>query len=133
MQLQEQEKLRQFRPAVLNNLPTSQNKKFRAAVVEINQLVDEIVDKRQQEIRAGADVPNDVLALLLQAKTHANEPMPTAMIRAQILNFLRAGTDTTASCLTWTLYCISQHPAVEEQVNSFCCCCCCCGSQLRIF
>ena len=36
-----------------------------------------------------------------------------AAARAQVLNFFRAGTDTTAASLCWTLIELSQHPKLK--------------------
>lgn len=37
-------------------------------------------------------------------------------LRDMLFNFLIAGRDTTAVCLTWLFYEVAQHPAVEAKV-----------------
>ncbi len=61
--------------------------------------------------RSGAD-RGDVLALLMQAHDEDGSTLSDAELIAHTLTLFVAGHETTANALTWTLFLLSQHPAV---------------------
>ncbi len=78
-----------------------------AAIATIRDMVSQIVAYR----RTRPAVANDFLALLL-----ASGELSDRQVRDQIITLLLAGHETTAKAMSWTLYLLSQHPAVEERV-----------------
>jgi len=59
----------------------------------------------------------DLLSKFICAKDQHGKPKFDDQYLLDILkNFLIAGRDTTATCLTWTLYLLSKHPDVEEKL-----------------
>ena len=50
------------------------------------------------------------------------ETLDDKFYRDLIMNFIIAGRDTTANALSWCIYTITTHPAVETKVGSVCMC-----------
>src|SRR5882757_8514428 len=61
----------------------------------------------------------DILTLLLEARDpETGEPLSEVEIRANILTFIAAGQETTANCITWSLYLLSQSTEWRERVKA---------------
>jgi cytochrome P450 len=73
---------------------------FRKACTNVHRYVEQYIEKRQQE-RASADAEKSSYAFIDQI---AEESGSVGGLRDQLLNVLLAGRDTTACCLSWTLY-----------------------------
>src|SRR5258708_13201766 len=64
-------------------------------------------------------MPRDILTFL--AKAHDPEtgaPLSGSEIRANILTFIAAGHETTANCITWALFLLSQSSQWRERVHA---------------
>jgi cytochrome P450 len=88
-----------------------------------NGIVDELIDKASK----GDD--NSFVGMFIKDTEGANmlkndEKKFRVFIRDMVLNFLIAGRDTTAQCLTWTVFELAQAPHVvkkaREEVDSIC-------------
>ncbi|KOU09386.1 cytochrome P450 [Streptomyces sp. NRRL F-5755] len=91
--------------------PTPANRRAAAATVELHAVCDRIVAARQAagELDDGADL----LSLLTRAGNAADGGLDATEIRDQVLVFLLAGHETTATSLAFTLHLLARHP--EEQ------------------
>jgi cytochrome P450 len=70
--------------------------------------IDNVIAARRERIAAG-DAPRDILTLLLEAHDpETGEGLSEMEIRANILTFIAAGHETTANCITWSLFLLSQ-------------------------
>jgi cytochrome P450 len=96
-------------------LPTLANRRFHEAVRVLNRIVMDLVRQRRQE---GRD-HGDLLSILLQARDEeTGEGMTDDQLRSQVLTFLLAGHETTATALTWTWYLLATHAAVRQRVRA---------------
>lgn len=59
---------------------------------------------------------DDVLSLLLSARDDAGDPLPSRVIRDQLITLLVAGHETTATALAWAVERIARHPDLQEQL-----------------
>jgi len=76
-----------------------------------------IATRRRRRAEAPGDVPQDLLTLLLAATDpQTGERLTETEVRANVLTFIAAGHETTANCLTWSLYLLSQSPEWRERV-----------------
>ena len=65
------------------------------------------------------DVPRDILTFLLEARDpETGEALSEAEIRANILTFIAAGQETTANCITWSLFLLSQSPKWRQRIQA---------------
>ena len=80
--------------------------------------IDKIIATRHRRLaHAPGDVPEDLLTLLLNAlDPDTGRRMTEAEVRSNILTFIAAGHETTANCLTWSLFLLSRSPVWNERV-----------------
>jgi cytochrome P450 len=74
--------------------------------------IDRLIETRRRRLAENTEgVPQDLLTLLLGATDpHTGKRLGEAEVRANVLTFIAAGHETTANCLTWSLYLLSQAP-----------------------
>ncbi|MFI5783401.1 cytochrome P450 [Nocardia sp. NPDC051570] len=96
---------------VLNRLPLPRNREWTELVARLHPLVDRVIaDYRRTDTRRP-----DLLSMMLDARDGGNT-MSDSVIHDQIVTILLAGTETTATGLSWTFALLSAHPAVEQRV-----------------
>ena len=59
----------------------------------------------------------DLLSRFMQLKGPDGKPYTDAYLRSIVINFILAGRDTTASCLSWLMYCLAKNPAAEARLR----------------
>jgi cytochrome P450 len=84
----------------------------RASLRFFEQTIDALIAARRKRRADNPEaLPRDLLALLLDARDpETGEGLTEAEVRANVLTFIAAGHETTANCLTWSLYLLSQAP-----------------------
>lgn len=82
--------------------------------------VDTIIATRRRQVADNKpDVPRDILTLLLEAHDpETGAALSETEIRANVLTFIAAGQETTANCITWSLYLLSQSPEWRQRVQA---------------
>ncbi len=88
-------------------------KRLRAQVDEL--IYDEIRNRRDDPATAERD---DVLSLMLQARTEDGEPMEDSEVRDELLTMLVAGHETTATSLAWAFERLLRHPGELERLRA---------------
>lgn len=79
----------------------------------LHSTMAEVIAARRSDVRT----KDDLLSLLLGASDpETGRPMDDATLRDNLLTFVAAGHETTATALTWALYLVSRHPATEEEL-----------------
>jgi len=96
-----------------------ENKRIKAGE-KIRQTLSEIIKPRYEEVSKLKENEvleyNDILStLLLVRDTKTNERFSFEEILDQIAMLFLAGHETTASSLTWSLYCLSLNPKIQEE------------------
>ncbi|KAJ3501438.1 hypothetical protein NMY22_g18926 [Coprinellus aureogranulatus] len=79
----------------------------------LHEFVDPIVASAIQKKRVGGEKEDDTLLQNLVNSTE--DPI---ILRDEVMNLLVAGRDTTASLLTFTVYMLSEHPAVLSRLRA---------------
>jgi cytochrome P450 len=93
-------------------------RQFLAARAELDAIVYRLIyERRGRDRREGASERQDVLGMLLAA-ADAEGAMDVEQIRDETMTIFLAGHETTARALTWTWWCLAQHPAAAEQLRS---------------
>ncbi|MCB9778919.1 MAG: cytochrome P450 [Alphaproteobacteria bacterium] len=92
-------------PSWPDRVPTPANLRLRRAVARLDGVVARIVAQRRD-----SEPRPDLLGLLLETHGDPDDPAQARAVRDQIVTFLLAGHETTASALTWTCWCLDQHP-----------------------
>ena len=113
----------QIDPFDLLGLPASMPRlgrlKARPALRLFNTAIDAIIARRRQSLAESPDsVPHDLLTLLLRARDpETGAKLGEEDVRSNILTFIAAGHETTANCLTWSVFLLSQSPEWRERVR----------------
>ncbi|MGH7302653.1 MAG: cytochrome P450 [Candidatus Rokuibacteriota bacterium] len=99
---------------VARHLPTESNRRFRAAVQTLDEIVYRLIAERQ---RSGG-AAKDLLDLLMQARDDESvQGMSDAQLRDEVMTMLLAGYETTAAALTWAFHVLDCHQDVESRLR----------------
>jgi cytochrome P450 len=92
----------------------------RATLRFFEETIDSLIAARRKRRAENPEgLPRDLLTLLLEARdAETGEGLSEAEVRANVLTFISAGHETTANCLTWSLYLLSQAPEWRERVRA---------------
>ncbi len=96
----------------VRRLPTPGTRRHRAAVRDLDRVVERLVTDRRRH----PGPADDLLGLLMVA--HEGSAPGDRAVRDEVMTFLLAGHETTASALTWTLALLSRHPQVRERLHA---------------
>ncbi|HZD89893.1 MAG TPA: cytochrome P450 [Pseudolabrys sp.] len=101
-------------PFDLLGLPqmTPRRSRLKAELRFFEAAIDTVIARRERLLaQAGESAPADILTLLLRARDpESGARLSEAEVRANILTFIAAGHETTANCLAWSLFLLSQSP-----------------------
>ncbi|KAF8860798.1 cytochrome P450 [Acephala macrosclerotiorum] len=84
---------------------------FRRACSNVHQFIERYIQQRNLEFKTEEDGSDGSYGFIDQV---ARESHGMEDLRDQLLNVLLAGRDTTACCLSWTIYLIVRHDSVME-------------------
>src|SRR5262249_964647 len=94
--------------------------KLRPMLRVFESAIDTIISTRRARIASNPDsAPRDILTFLLEAADpETGQALSEAEIRANILTFIAAGHETTANCISWSLFLLSQSAEWRQRVQS---------------
>ncbi len=93
-------------------VPTFRNRRYIAAIKRIDRVVYRFI----ADHRAAAQPKNTLLGMLMAARDEDGTAMSDQQLRDEAITLFLAGHETTAITLSWTLWLLSQHPAVEARL-----------------
>lgn len=101
-------------------LPRPGRWKLRPMLRVFESAIDTIISTRRERITNDPDgAPRDILTFLLEASDpETGEALTEAEIRANILTFIAAGHETTANCISWSLFLLSKSDLWRERVRA---------------
>ncbi|MEW1802849.1 cytochrome P450 [Streptomyces virginiae] len=112
---------RGYSPAnIPRNWPTPGNRRAAAAMEELYGVCDRIIGQRR---RAGADASGEDLLTLLAAARSSDDgefddgEFDDGELRDQVLIFLLAGHETTATSLCFALHLLARHPEQQDRAR----------------
>lgn len=95
--------------------PTPDNRRAAAAMDELYGVCDKIIAERR---RGGADATGeDLLTLLAAARSSDDGEFDASELRDQVLVFLLAGHETTATSLCFALHLLARHPEQQDRAR----------------
>ncbi|MBY0525098.1 MAG: cytochrome P450 [Gemmataceae bacterium] len=94
----------------LSHLPLPGMRHFHQASERLHAAAADVIARR----RKLGEKRGDLLSMLIHSH-EAGGPTADVEIGNEVLAILMAGHETTARCLTWTWYLLSQHPEVEAR------------------
>jgi cytochrome P450 len=84
----------------------------------LERVVDPIVAAGRRATPAELAARGDLLAMLLEARDEAGQPLGDDDIRNELITMVLAGHETTASALTWAWYLLARHPDAAERMHA---------------
>lgn len=91
---------------VFERIPTPGNRRFEMALHRLVTVVDNVITA----YRTGGVDHGDLLSMLVNQVDDDDE------VRAQVMNILMAGTETTATTLSWVFYELARHPEIADRI-----------------
>jgi len=101
---------------MLDRLPLPSNFRFKRARRRLTDTIDRFI----RDHRSKGAMGDDLLSRLLKASDTEGDGsgMSDRQLRDEAITLFTAGHETTANALAFTLYLLSQHPAVRRQLDS---------------
>jgi cytochrome P450 len=97
--------------------PSRLQERFRQTRTALDEALQEHIDRRRSR-STGAD---DALAALLADRSDSSKELSDEEIRDQLVTLILAGHETTASSITWALFCLHEAPdalqALLDQID----------------
>jgi cytochrome P450 len=102
------------------SMPRFGRRKARPALRLFDRAIDEVISRRRRRIAENPEhAPQDLLTLLLRAQDpETGDKLSEEDVRSNILTFIAAGHETTANCLTWSVFLLSQSPEWYDRVRA---------------
>lgn len=94
------------------NLPGLPYRRFLKLSLELEDELKKVIEHKRQHGTQG----DDALAILLEAKDEDGSALTGDDLLGHLSTLFTAGHETTASALTWTLFLLSQHPRVMQEL-----------------
>lgn len=94
--------------------PTPANRRAEAATRAVYAVCDRIIAERRAKGDTGGD---DLLSLLSVANSEEDGSLDATELRDQVLVFLLAGHETTATSMAFALHLLALHPEVRARVH----------------
>ncbi|MFF3706322.1 cytochrome P450 [Streptomyces phaeochromogenes] len=102
-------------PDWAERLPLPANRRFNAARDAVRATIGQAVD----ELRDSGRDTGDMLSMLLRAQDEeSGRPLTPHQICSEVLTLAVAGTETTASVLSWVLYELARNEEIDERVQA---------------
>ncbi|OMO54796.1 Cytochrome P450 [Corchorus capsularis] len=98
-------------------IPTRKNRKRYDLDRGIKTTLRAMIHKKEQAIKNGEFLGNDLLGLLLQCKEQSDSDMTVEDVIEECKLFYFAGQETTANLLTWTLITLSMYPDWQQKAR----------------
>jgi cytochrome P450 len=95
-------------------IPTTEHREFSRSQQFLDARIRDLIQNRRMSRHQSQN--QDVLSLLLAATDEAGQPLSDKEIRDELVTFLVAGHDTTATALTWTWFLLSQFQTVRTRL-----------------
>lgn len=99
------------------NLPFTPYGKRMTAKGKCDEFIYGLIERRLAD---NYDV-GDFLSILLSAEDENSNKMTRKQVRDALVSLIAAGHETTTNTLIWTIYLLSEHPAVFEKVRAELC------------
>lgn len=94
--------------------PTSSNKRFLAAVKNMDKVIFGIIEKKQAESIAS----NDLLSKFMSHSEDGRQKLNAKELRDEVMTIFLAGHETSANVLNWTFYLLAQHKGIQSKVRA---------------
>ena len=99
-------------PKFASILPIKRNRDVAGAADYIRQTCYDLIKTKRGRLAAGKSRGVDILSVMIESGGFTDDDIVN-----QLLTFLAAGHETTASMLTWTMYQLCKHPDMQVRLR----------------
>ncbi|KAJ7062855.1 cytochrome P450 [Mycena amicta] len=107
---------------VLRWIPTTTDRNVTNAHKSMVRVGRKLLQESKRDIESDDRRAKDLLSLLVRANTAKDVPETQRLadedVIAQVPTFLVAGHETTSTAVTWALFELTQHPAIQERLRA---------------
>ncbi|KAI1170549.1 cytochrome P450 [Nemania sp. FL0916] len=97
---------------ILTRLPVQHNDNIKTSANYIRSVCRDLVRGKKEKSVAGANTGHDILSVALESGGFSEEDLVD-----QLMTFLAAGHETTASAMTWAIYMLSRYPEMQDRLR----------------
>ncbi|VUC25659.1 unnamed protein product [Clonostachys rosea] len=97
---------------VVRLIPWKMNNVFNYLTKSLNDICRPMIQEKRVAISEKEDDHSDILSLLIKSNNFSDEAL-----KDQLLTFLAAGHETTASALTWACYLLTKNPEIQQKLR----------------
>ncbi|KAJ6445853.1 cytochrome P450 97B3 [Purpureocillium lavendulum] len=97
---------------LISHLPLKRNDEINAAAQRIRGVCRDLIVKKRKRLAGKEPLDPDIISVALESGLFTDEQLVD-----QLMTFLAAGHDTTASALTWALYLMTRHPEMQKRLR----------------
>ncbi|KFZ16407.1 hypothetical protein V502_05114 [Pseudogymnoascus sp. VKM F-4520 (FW-2644)] len=98
---------------IVRNLPLKHNKEVNKSIRVIRDICQGLIIKKRERLANGLAADTDILSVALESGAFTNDQLTD-----QLMTFLAAGHDTTATAMIWATYLLSLHPAKQTRLRA---------------
>lgn len=96
----------------LRNIPIKRNDEIRDAINTIKRVSNDLIQSKRAKLEKGGRTDVDILSVAIESGGFTDEDLVN-----QLMTFLAAGHETTASALTWAVYLLCKHPEKQKRLR----------------
>lgn len=104
-------------PGFVSRIPGTTGYRYDNANARLLQTVDRIIARRRADPADHGDLLYSLMSARDDDSPGGHRALTKAEVADQVLAFLVAGTETTATTLAWVLYLLAAHPGIEAAVH----------------
>ncbi|KAH7057107.1 cytochrome P450 [Macrophomina phaseolina] len=98
--------------SILRRLPLKRNMDVDEAAQTIKRVAREIIQSKRRELEKRERTDIDIVSVALESGGFSDEDLVN-----QMMTFLAAGHETTATSMTWAAYLLSKHPDIQKRLR----------------
>ena len=96
----------------LRILPVKRNDELRDSMSTIKRVAMDLIRSKRAQLEKGGRTDVDILSVAIESGGFSDDDLVN-----QLMTFLAAGHETTASALTWAVYLLCKHPEVQTRLR----------------
>ena len=100
-------------PWLAASLPLKRNDEIGHAIRTIKTVAASLVAEKREKLKSGEAHGTDILSVAMESGGFSDADLVN-----QLMTFLAAGHETTASALTWAVYCLCRNPDVQTRLRA---------------
>lgn len=94
------------------NLPLKRNDEIGNAIGVIKKTARDLIAEKRATIQRGEKPSHDIISVAMESGGFTDEDLVN-----QLMTFLAAGHETTASAMSWAIYCLCKHPSTQQRLR----------------